>query len=86
MPIGDKKVTEDFGESKFRGWKKMTPEQRELYVKISLALKGRRKMGGGQCDWKGCIFFKDRTDFGNVKKPLGRRLQDKQVKETTHIP
>lgn len=22
-------------------------------------------------------FFKDRIDFGNVKKPLGRRLQDK---------
>ena len=71
------------------GWRKMTPEQREVYVKMSLALKGRIKMGGEQCDWKRCyrcIIFKDRIDFGNVKKPLGRRLQDKQVEETTHIP
>ena len=56
---------------------------------MSLALKGRIKMGGEQCDWKRCyrcIIFKDRIDFGNVKKPLGRRLQDKQVEETTHTP
>lgn len=45
-------------------------------------------MGGGECDWEGCycwFFLKDRIDFGNVKKPLGRRLQDEQVEETAHI-
>ena len=60
-PLVTQKSLRTLGRTNPADQRKMTPQQRESYVKISLALKGRRKMGGGQCDWKGyyitAVFF-----------------------------
>lgn len=69
-PLVTQKSLRSLGRANPADRREMTPEHRELCVKISLALKARRKMGGGQCDWKGCyccIFFILRKTLGMLK-------------------